>query len=262
MEKAMTTKITWFGHNTWLIESGGHKILIDPFLDDNPAAPVKAKDIEANFILVSHGHFDHIADAAQIAKRCQAKVLANYEVATWLESKQQAKDTVGMNHGGGVKLPFGHVKFVQAVHSSQMPDGSYGGNPGGWVLTLGSAGASPSQASGWGGASPSQASGSAGASPSQGKKIYFACDTALFSDMQLVSRGGLDLAVLPIGDLYTMGVDDSIEATRLLQPKHVAPCHYNTWPPIEQDADDWAKRIESETKARPIVLKPGESFDV
>jgi L-ascorbate metabolism protein UlaG (beta-lactamase superfamily) len=235
------TKITWLGHNAWLIESGGHKILIDPFLDDNPAAPVKAKDVEANFILVSHGHFDHIADAAAIGKRCKAKVIANYEVATWLSQKQQVKDTVEMNHGGGVKLPFGHATYVQAVHSSQMPDGSYGGNPGGWVLTLGSAGASPSQT---------------------GKKIYFACDTALFSDMQLIGRGGLDLAVLPIGDLYTMGVEDSIEATKLLQPKRVAPCHYNTWPPIEQDASDWAKRIESETKAKPIVLKPGETFEL
>jgi L-ascorbate metabolism protein UlaG (beta-lactamase superfamily) len=227
------TKLTWLGHNTWLIESGGHKILIDPFLDDNPAAPDKAKDVEANFIFVSHGHYDHIADAAAIAKRCKAKVIANYEVATWLESTQHVKDTVGMNHGGGVKLPFGHAKFVQAIHSSQMPDGSYGGNPGGWVLTL-----------------------------ADGKRLYFACDTALFSDMQLIGRGGLDLAVLPIGDLYTMGIEDSIEATKLLQPKRVAPCHYNTWPPIEQDTGAWAERIKRDTKATAIVIKPGESFDI
>ena len=132
-----------------------------------------------------------------------------------------------MNPGGGIEQPFGHVKFTIAHHSSSMPDGSYGGVPGGFLLSSTSA------------------------------RVYFACDTALFLDMKLIGSGGLDLAVLPIGDLYTMGPDDSIDAIKLLNPKRVAPCHYNTWPPIAQDAAAWAERVRSHTAAEPIVLEPG-----
>lgn len=223
----MPTEISWFGHNTWLIESGGHRILLDPFFDENPASPVKAHDVSADFILISHGHYDHIADAAVIAKRCHAKVLANYEIATWLAEKQHVKDAVGMNLGGGINLSFGRAKLVPAWHSSQLPDGSYGGNPGGWVLSL-----------------------------AEGN-IYFACDTALFSDMQLIGQLGIELAVLPIGDLYTMGPDDAVAATKLIQPRRVAPCHYNTWPPIAQDASAWAETIRQATFATPNILQPG-----
>jgi L-ascorbate metabolism protein UlaG (beta-lactamase superfamily) len=226
----MATEITWFGHNTWLIETGGHKILLDPFLDNNPSSPVKAKDVDAKFILISHGHFDHIDDAEAIANRCGAKVLANYEIATWLAEKHKVKDVVGMNHGGGVNMPFGRAKFVPAIHSSVLPDGTYGGNPGGWVLSL-----------------------------TEGN-VYFACDTALFSDMQLIGQLGIELAVVPIGDLYTMGPDDAVLATKFSNPRRVAPCHYNTWPPINQDADAWAKKTKADTSAKPIVLKPGEKI--
>lgn len=226
----MATEITWFGHNTWLIETGGHKILLDPFLDNNPSSPVKAKDVDANFILISHGHFDHIDDAVTVANRCGAKVLANYEIATWLSEKHKVKDTIGMNHGGGVNMPFGRAKFVPAIHSSVLPDGTYGGNPGGWVLSL-----------------------------PEGN-VYFACDTALFSDMQLIGQMGIELAVVPIGDLYTMGPDDAVLATKFINPRRVAPCHYNTWPPINQDADAWAKKTKADTSARPIALKPGEKI--
>lgn len=225
----MATEITWFGHNTWLIETGGHKIVLDPFFDNNPASPVKAKDVDAQFILVSHGHFDHIDDAAALANRCGAKAIANFEVATWLANKQHVKDVLEMNHGGGANLPFGRVKYVQAIHSSVLPDGTYGGNPGGWVLSL--------------------ADGN----------IYFACDTALFSDMQLIGAIGIELAIVPIGDLYTMGPDDSVLATKFIQPKRVGPCHFNTWPPIAQDTDAWASKIRSQTSAEPLVWKPGET---
>jgi L-ascorbate metabolism protein UlaG (beta-lactamase superfamily) len=132
-----------------------------------------------------------------------------------------------MNLGGAIDLPIGNVKMTVAHHSSVLPDGTYGGNPGGFLLTLADA------------------------------NIYFACDTALFSDMKLIGAGGLDLAVLPIGDRFTMGPDDSIEAVKLLTPRRVAPCHYNTWPPIAQDANAWAERMRSETQAEPIVLEPG-----
>ncbi|MBI2477812.1 MAG: metal-dependent hydrolase [Planctomycetia bacterium] len=228
----MTIELTWLGHASWAIKAGEHRILIDPFLNDSPTAPVKADEVEASFILVSHGHFDHVADVAAIANRTGATVVSNYEIATWFAEKHQVKNTLGMNLGGGVDLPFGRVKLTIAFHSSQLPDGAYGGNPGGWLLTIGH------------------------------KKIYFACDTALFSDMQLIGDAGVDLAILPIGDMFTMGPDDSIEAIKLIMPKHVAPSHYNTWPPIAQDAAAWAERVKRETIAAPIVVEPGGTFTI
>jgi L-ascorbate metabolism protein UlaG (beta-lactamase superfamily) len=224
----MSIVITWLGHNCWSIETGGSAILLDPFLNDSPTAPVKADAVKANFILLSHGHADHVGDTVAIAKRTGAKVLANFEVGEWIKKKGVAADKViGMNPGGGIQQPFGHVKFTIAHHSSSMPDGSYGGVPGGFLLTL------------------------------DGTRLYFACDTALFLDMKLIGSAGLDLAVLPIGDLYTMGPEDSIDAVKMLAPKRVAPCHYNTWPPIVQDESAWAERVRSHTAAEPIVLKPG-----
>jgi L-ascorbate metabolism protein UlaG (beta-lactamase superfamily) len=229
----MPTDITWYGHNCWSIEAAGKTILLDPFLDESPTAPVKAAQVKADCILVSHGHSDHVADAAAIAKRTGATVLANFEVGQWLGKRGVSPDKiVGMNPGGGVRQPFGHVKFTIAHHSSSLPDGSYGGVPGGFLLTL------------------------------AGARIYFACDTGLFLDMKLIGAGGLDLAVLPIGDLFTMGPDDSIDAVKLLNPKRVAPCHYNTWPPIAQNAAAWAERVRTHTAAEPIVLEPGGRFSL
>jgi L-ascorbate metabolism protein UlaG (beta-lactamase superfamily) len=158
-------------------------------------------------------------------------VLAAFEIATWLgrQGVDEAK-LVGMNQGGGVDMPFGRATQTVAFHSSSLPDGSYAGAAAGWLLEL------------------------------LGKRLYFACDTALFGDMQRIGAAGLDLAVLPIGDRFTMGPADSIEATRLLLPAKVAPCHYNTWPPIAQDAEAWAEDIRRQTTAEPVVLEPGESF--
>ena len=224
--------LTWYGHATWLISTGDHKILLDPFFDDSPTAPIKAAQAEADFILVSHGHSDHIADVASIAKRTGAQVYAVYEVANWLTAKHGVENATGMNIGGAIDLRFGKLKMVPAVYSSGLPDGSYGGVAAGFLLKI------------------------------DGKKIYFACDTALFSDMQLIGAVGLDVAVLPIGDLFTMGPADSVTAIDLLKPKAVLPSHYNTWPPIEQDADAWAQSVTSKTKTVPIVLAPGESHSV
>jgi L-ascorbate metabolism protein UlaG (beta-lactamase superfamily) len=227
----MSTQITWFGHNCWSIETAGKTVLLDPFLDESPTAPVKAAEVKADFLLVSHGHFDHVADAVAIAQRTGATVLANFEVGQWLAKQGVAGEKiVGMNPGGGVQQPFGHVKFTIAHHSSSLPDGSYGGVPGGFLLTL------------------------------EGARVYFACDTALFLDMKLIGSDGLDLAVVPIGDLFTMGPEDSIDAIKMLNPRRVAPCHYNTWPPIEQDAAAWAGQVRSHTAAEPIVLAPGEKI--
>jgi L-ascorbate metabolism protein UlaG (beta-lactamase superfamily) len=229
----MTTHITWYGHNAWLIETAGKKILLDPFLNDSPTSPVKAEAMNTDFILLSHGHSDHMGDTIAIAQRTGATVITNFEVSQWLSRHGIAADKlVGLNPGGGIDQPFGHVKFTIAHHSSSLPDGSYGGVPGGFLLVLEEA------------------------------RIYFACDTAAFLEMKLIGSGGLDLAVLPIGDLYTMGPEDSVDAVKLLNPKRVAPCHYSTWPPIAQDAYAWAERVRMHTSAEAIVIEPGGTIEL
>lgn len=228
----MMTRLTWLSHGSWLIEAGDHRLLLDPFLTENPAAKVKPDELDRiSHILISHGHFDHVADAAEIARQNDATIVASYEIAAWFATKHSVASTIGMNLGGAAELPFGTVKMIPALHSSELPDGAYGGNPAGYLLTI------------------------------HGKRIYFACDTAIFSDMKLYAQG-VDVAVLPIGDRFTMGIEDSVAATKLIEPKAVLPAHYNTWPPIEQDAKKWAGRISQETEANPVVLEVGGCFDV
>jgi L-ascorbate metabolism protein UlaG (beta-lactamase superfamily) len=229
----MPLELTWLGHASWQLKTDKHTILVDPFLDDSPTAPLKADKAAADFILISHGHFDHIADAAKIANRTGATVVSIFEITSWLAKNHGVKNTVGGNIGGGANLAFGRVKLTLAFHSSSLPDGSNGGNPCGFLLTL-----------------------------TSGEKIYFACDTGLFGDMALIGAAGLDVAVLPIGDLFTMGPDDALEAVKLLQPRKVIPSHYNTWPPIAQDAAKWAERVRAETKAEPIVVAPGGTITI
>jgi L-ascorbate metabolism protein UlaG (beta-lactamase superfamily) len=226
----MATRVRWLGHATLLLDTGGKKVLIDPFFTGNPAAPIKAAEAEADFILVSHGHGDHVGDAIAIAKRTGATVITNYEISEWL-AKQGVKSH-GMQHGGGFNFPFGRVKLTLAFHGSMLPDGSNGGNPCGFLVSC-----------------------------TDGKRIYDAADTGLFGDMRLIGEEGIDLAILPIGDNYTMGPDDALRAVQLIQPKKVVPIHYNTWPPIAQDANAWAVRVRQETQAQVVVLKPGEWVD-
>jgi L-ascorbate metabolism protein UlaG (beta-lactamase superfamily) len=226
----MSTNYTFLGHGTQMIETNGYTVIIDPFFDDNPAASKTANEVDADFILVSHGHGDHIMDAASIAKRTKSLVISNGEICDWLLT-QGAPLTHDQNIGGGHQHPFGHIKFTNALHSSPLPDGSYGGNPMGILFTS-----------------------------STGQKIYLACDTALFGDMQLIGDEGIDLAVLPIGDNYTMGPDDAVKAIKLIRPKHVIPVHYNTWPLLAQDDTAWAEKVIAQTKAIPHILQPGESF--
>jgi L-ascorbate metabolism protein UlaG (beta-lactamase superfamily) len=223
----------WLGHSCLLFESDGRHILIDPFLTGNPKAAMKAADVPADFILVSHGHSDHIGDAIDIAERRGATIIANYEIATWLQEKMGLRNVHGMQHGGSHKFPFGKVKLTIAFHGSVLPDGSNGGNPCGFLITF-----------------------------NDGKKVYDAADTGLFSDMKLIGEEGLDLALLPIGDNFTMGPEDAVRAVKFLAPKRVVPIHYDTFPLIAQDAKAWAEQVRKETSAVAVVLQPGETMDL
>ena len=227
----MAAKLTWYGHATLGLETGGHKILVDPFLDGNPAASTTPDAVEPDFILISHGHGDHVGDAVAIAKRTGATVISVNEIAVW--AGNQGLKSHGQHLGGGYNHPFGYLKLTLALHGSALPDGSNGGNPCGFLLTT-----------------------------NDGDKIYLAQDTGLFGDMKLIGEEGLDLAVVPIGDNFTMGPDDALRAVKMLQPKTVIPIHYNTWGLIAQDADAWAERVRSETNAKVVVLKPGESYSL
>jgi L-ascorbate metabolism protein UlaG (beta-lactamase superfamily) len=227
----MSFKFTWYGHATMGLETGGYRLLIDPFFEGNPSASISADQAQADFILLSHGHGDHVGDTLSISKRTGAPVITNYEIANWLET--QGVTSHGQHIGGGYKHPFGYLKLTQAVHGSGLPDGSYGGNPAGFLLTT-----------------------------QAGEKVYLACDTGLFGDMRLIGEEGLDLAVLPIGDNYTMGPDDALRAVKLLTPKNVIPVHYNTWELIAQNPHAWAHQVEAETSTRVHVLRPGESFSL
>ncbi|MCE1252214.1 MAG: metal-dependent hydrolase [Anaerolineae bacterium] len=225
------TKITWYGHAAIGIQTAGFRLLVDPYLNDNPKSAARAEDVEADYILISHGHGDHIGDAVSIAKRCNAKIIANTEVARWLG--KQGVETHGQSLGGGFRYPFGYLKLVYALHGASLPDGSYGGVAAGFVLTV-----------------------------ENNQKIYIAGDTGLFGDMRLIGEEGICLALLPIGDNYTMGPADALRAVKLLQPQQVIPIHYDTFDFIRQDPIAWASQVESETAARVHVLKPGDSFSL
>ncbi|MGB9673288.1 MAG: metal-dependent hydrolase [Anaerolineales bacterium] len=225
------TSVTWYGHACIGIECGGYHILVDPFLRDNPLSPIKPDQIKPDYILVSHGHSDHVGDAVEIAKKNDVLVISNFEIANWLS--RQGVRTHPQHIGGGYHHPFGYLKLTQAIHGSALPDGSYGGNPAGFLLTT-----------------------------PDGKKIYLACDTGLFGDMELIGEEGIDLAALPIGDNFTMGPVDALRAVKLIKPKLVLPIHYNTWELITQDVQAWKKQVESETTSKVVILKPGETINL
>ena len=233
----MSTRVRWLGHSCLLFEGGGRNVLVDPFLTGNPKAAAAADQVPADLILISHGHGDHVGDAVAIAKRTGATVAANYEISLWLQQPSFGLDgakVAGLQHGGSFFFDQAvRVKLTLAFHGSMLPDGSNGGNPCGFVVTF-----------------------------PDGCRIYDAADTALFGDMAMIGEEGIDLAILPIGDYYTMGPADAVRAVKLLQPRYVLPIHYNTFPPITQDAGAWAARVKSETSAIPVVLQPGEWFEV
>lgn len=200
-------KITYLGHSCFLVVLDGVKILFDPFITPNPIVNgVDVDKIETDFILISHGHEDHIADVESIARRTGAKIISNFEVISWLGSKG-LKNSHPLNHGGKIELAKGvYTKFVNAVHSSVLPDGTYGGNPGGWVLE------------------------------SSNQSFYYSGDTALTYDMKLLGEfNNLDFAFLCIGDNFTMGIEDSAIAANFVGVKEVIGMHYDSFEYIEID---------------------------
>ena len=224
----MTAELTYHGHACFSLEGAGNTIWIDPFLTGNPQADVRPDEVDqADYILVSHGHGDHLGDAIAIGGQTGATIISNNELAVYCQD--QGVDAHGLHIGGGYQFPFGRVKMTIAHHGSTLPDGGYGGNPGGFLLDV------------------------------EGKRIYFAGDTGLFYDMKLLGEEkAIDVALLPIGDNYTMGPDDALRAVQLLNPRLVVPMHYDTFDVIQQDARAFAERVKATSGADAVVMIAGE----
>jgi L-ascorbate metabolism protein UlaG (beta-lactamase superfamily) len=224
--------LTYLGHSAFALNDDGRQVLIDPFISDNPACPNNPDDFSPQTILITHAHNDHVGDTVEIAGRSGATTITIVELADHLEMVHDLP-VIAANHGGSVHFDGGSVKFVPAWHSSSFTteSGSIApGVPAGLVVRFG------------------------------GKTIYFAGDTALFSDMKLIGEEGIDIAVLPIGDLFTMGPDDAVRAVHFLEPRIVIPCHCNTFDQIRQDRNAFKQRVDSETGATAVLLDPGESY--
>jgi len=222
-------KLTYFSHSAWQIESNGTTILIDPFLNDNPTSPVKASDVRADYIIITHAHGDHIGDSIPIAKRDNATIISNFEIANWCAA--QGVTAHPMHIGGAHDFPFGNVKLTQAFHGSSFPDGSYGGMPVGVLVTI------------------------------NGKTLYHSGDTGLFSDMKLIGEmTPIDLALLPIGDNFTMGLEDAVRAVEFLKPKKVIPMHYQTFDVINTDPATFVAKAKT-MGIEAQILAYGESVE-
>lgn len=228
----MSITVTWLGHSALALDINGTQVLVDPFLTGNTLAAADPNDLEADVILLTHGHGDHVGDTIAIAKRTNALVIANWEIASWC-AEQGVERTHGMNPDGAYDFGFAKIGLTMAFHSSRLPDGSNGGNPIGFLIyTPG------------------------------GKTVYITGDTSLFSDMKLYGAKGIDFCVMPIGGNYTMGPDEALEAVKFIEPAAVLPVHYNTFPEIQADVADWAQRVHNETSSKVIVVDPGGSHQV
>ncbi|HEY3663969.1 MAG TPA: metal-dependent hydrolase [Chthoniobacterales bacterium] len=225
-------KFTYYGHACFAVVAGGKTLLFDPFITPNPLAEkIDVKEIAADFILVSHGHGDHVADLVDIAKRTGATVITPYEVGSWFE-KKGVENVQAMNHGGAAKMPFGRVKLTAAIHSSSMPDGSYGGNPAGFLIETGDG------------------------------NFYYSGDTALTSDMKLIGEETeLQFAILPIGGFYTMGIEDAVRAADFVRARQIVGVHYNTFPPIQINREA-ALEIAQAAGKELLLPKIGETIDL
>lgn len=230
----MTVTLTWIGHSSFMLTDGSMTVLIDPWFTGNPVNTVSADSVQADAILITHAHGDHVGDAAAIAERTGATICTINELANYLTGKG-VQNVVGGNHGGTLPFPGGTVKLTPAWHSSSYSDETglvAPGVPAGLIVRFG------------------------------GLTMYFAGDTALFGDMQLIGEEGLDLAVIPIGDKFTMGPKDGVRAARFLNARTVVPCHYNTFPPIRQDGPAFKAEVEAATSSKVIILEPGESTEL
>jgi L-ascorbate metabolism protein UlaG (beta-lactamase superfamily) len=224
--------IRWLGHSAFTLTDGSTTVLVDPFLTGNPKAPVSAEEVEADVILLTHGHGDHYGDVVDVAQRTGATVLAVAEIAGELEGLG-VENTIGPNIGGTVTFDWGWVKMVPAWHTSTTPNGTVT-VPGGLLIHIGD------------------------------KLVYHLGDTALFSDLQLIGRRGnrVDVALVPIGGFFTMDRFDAVTAVEFVQPFQVIPCHYGTFPPIETDAQAFKADVEHAGFAEVIVLEPGATHTV
>ncbi len=223
--------IRYLGHSAFAMSDGSREVLVDPFLTGNPTAATGPGEFNPVAILLTHAHNDHVGDTVEISKRSGATVISTFELGEYLEA-QGVNANYG-NHGGTLKFDGGTAKLVPAWHTSSYtaPEGVVApGVPAGLIVRFG------------------------------GKTVYFAGDTCLFGDMALIGEEGLDVAVLPIGDHFTMGPDDAVRALKFLKPKVAIPCHYNTFPPIEQDPHEFAKNAEEHAGVKVAVLDPGETY--
>ncbi len=225
-------RLTWHGHSCFLLETGGNRILFDPWLDENPAADIGTDQIgELDFLLVSHGHWDHFADGIKLAKQTGAMLCGTFELVSFAQS-QGVESAHPMHIGGGFRFPFGYAKLTPALHGGQVAgdeEGAYTTMPAGWWLDL-----------------------------DEGKRLYHAGDTALLMEMQLL-KGKVDVALLPIGDNFTMGPEDAATAVEFIEPKVVIPMHYGTFDVIKQDPHAFAARVGE--RAQVVVLEPGQSYE-
>ena len=225
-------KITFYGQNTLLLEIGKNKVLVDPFISGNPLSQDKIDidDIKVDYILLTHAHQDHTLDAETIAKNNSAVIVSNYEIAMYYQAK--GIEVHPMNHGGSWNFDFGKVKYVNAIHTSSFPDGTYGGQPGGFVIE------------------------------GEGKSIYIAGDTALTMDMKLIPLfTKLDLAILPIGDNFTMGIDEAILASDFVECDKILGVHYDTFGYIEIDHKE-AKQKFTDKNKNLVLLDIGKSIEL
>jgi L-ascorbate metabolism protein UlaG (beta-lactamase superfamily) len=225
-------KVSYYGHSCFSAQIGKKTLLFDPFISPNELAKnVDINKIPADYILISHGHADHMADAAAIARRTGATIISNFEITVWF-GKQGIEKSHPLNHGGGFHFDFGRAKFVNAIHSSSLPDGAYGGNPGGFVIESGEG------------------------------NFYYAGDTALTMDMKLIGESvKLKFAALPVGDNFTMGIEDAVKAAEFVRCDQVLGLHFDTFPPIRIDHRVAFEKFKVAGKTIHL-LKPGESCDL